>query len=149
MAARSRAALASVDAGVPSKATDFPTPTELWGDRVFTGEVKTKTVFPAVVLQMLRAQPDSGYGLMQRIGTLGGIFPVNPNTIYPLLRRLEERGFIRGELDASTKRGTTLYHITEPGRERLESIKANFKPYLTNLIVAMQRLRRDLYGETS
>ncbi|GAC1658002.1 MAG: hypothetical protein NVS4B13_00210 [Candidatus Elarobacter sp.] len=148
MATRSRAlALASADAEPNPKATEWPS--ELWGDRVFTGEVKTKTVFPALVLQMLHAQPDSGYGLMQRIGSLGGIFPVNPNTIYPLLRRLEERGFIRGELDASTKRGTTLYRITPAGEERLETIKANFKPYLTNLISAMQRLRRDLYGETS
>jgi DNA-binding PadR family transcriptional regulator len=124
-------------------------PTELWGDRVFTGEVKTKTVFPALVLQMLHVQPDSGYGLMQRIGTLGGVFPVNPNTIYPLLRRLEDRGFIRGELDESTKRGTTVYHITVPGEKRLEIIKTNLRPYLTNLIAAMQRLRREMYGETS
>ncbi len=106
-------------------------------------------MFPALVLQLLHAQPDSGYGLMQRIANLGGIFPVNPNTIYPLLRRLEERGFIRGELDASTKRGTTLYKITATGEERLESIKHNFKPYLTKLIAALQQLRRDLYGETS
>lgn len=124
-------------------------PNEFWGDRVFTGEAKTKTVFPALVLQLLHAQPDSGYGLMQRIGTLGGIFPVNPNTIYPLLRRLEERGFIRGELDNSTKRGTTLYHITASGDDRLQTIKTNFKPYLTSLISALQQLRRDLYGETS
>ena len=136
MAARSRA-----------EALQFPT--ELWGDRVFTGEVRTKTVFPALVLQLLHVQPDSGYGLMQRIAELGGIFPVNPNKIYPLLRRLEDRGFIRGELDASTKRGTTLYKITTAGEQRLETIKANFKPYLTNLIAAMQRLRRDLYGESS
>ena len=148
MATRSRAAeAASEEADTSAKPTEWPS--ELWGDRVFTGEVKTKTVFPALVLQMLHARPDSGYGLMQRIGSLGGIFPVNPNTIYPLLRRLEERGFIRGEPDASTKRGTMLYRITDAGEERLESIKANFKPYLTNLISAMQRLRRDLYGETS
>jgi DNA-binding PadR family transcriptional regulator len=148
MASRSRpAAAASEEVATGSQAPDFPT--QLWGDRVFTGEVKTKTVFPALVLQMLQAQPDSGYGLMQRIATLGGIFPVNPNTIYPLLRRLEERGFIRGELDPSTKRGTMLYRITEPGSERLERIKANFKPYLTNLIAALQTLRRDLYGESS
>jgi PadR family transcriptional regulator, regulatory protein PadR len=148
MASRSRpAAAASEEASPGSQAPDFPT--QLWGDRVFTGEVKTKTVFPALVLQLLQAQPDSGYGLMQRIATLGGIFPVNPNTIYPLLRRLEERGFIRGELDPSTKRGTMLYRITEPGAERLERIKANFKPYLTNLIAALQTLRRDLYGESS
>jgi PadR family transcriptional regulator PadR len=146
---RSRAAGDGPDdpSAAGSREPEFPT--ELWGDRVFTGEVKTKTVFPALVLQMLHAQPDSGYGLMQRIATLGGIFPVNPNTIYPLLRRLEERGFIRGEADASTKRGTMLYRITDAGEERLERIKHNFKPYLTNLIAALQTLRRDLYGETS
>jgi len=146
VATRSRAsALAASDADASPGAF----PTELWGDRVFTGEVKTKTVFPALVLQLLHAQPDSGYGLMQRIANLGGIFPVNPNTIYPLLRRLEERGFIRGELEGSTKRGTTLYRITETGEDRLEMIKHNFKPYLTKLIAALQQLRRDLYGETS
>ena len=145
MATRSRAALASAE----GDSSPAPFPAEQWGDRVFTGEVKTKTVFPALVLQLLHAQHDSGYGLMQRIANLGGIFPVNPNTIYPLLRRLEERGFIRGELDPSTKRGTTLYRITATGEERLESIKHNFKPYLTKLIAALQQLRRDLYGETS
>jgi PadR family transcriptional regulator, regulatory protein PadR len=147
MASRSRPAVASLEEDAEPHASDFPT--QLWGDRVFTGEVKTKTVFPALVLRLLQAQPDSGYGLMQRIATLGGIFPVNPNTVYPLLRRLEERGFIRGELDPSTKRGTMLYRITEGGEERLERIKANFKPYLTNLIAALESMRRDLYGETS
>jgi DNA-binding PadR family transcriptional regulator len=124
-------------------------PEENWGDRVFQGEVKTKTVFPMLVLQLLHVIPDSGYGLMQRIGELGGIFPVNPNTVYPLLRRLEERGFIRGEIDESTKRGTTVYRITPAGEERLESIKSGFLPYLTNLIDALTRLRHDLYGDTS
>jgi DNA-binding PadR family transcriptional regulator len=148
MALRSRPA--AVDSDLGDEASASPrAPAALCGDRVFTGEVKTKTVFPALVLQMLHAQPDSGYGLMQRISSLGGIFPVNPNTIYPLLRRLEERGFIRGELDPSTKRGTMLYRITAAGEERLEHIKTNFKPYLTNLIAAIQQLRRDLYGESA
>ncbi len=148
MALRSRPATLAGDESEDASASP-EIPAALWGDRVFAGEVKTKTVFPALVLQMLHARPDSGYGLMQRIGSLGGIFPVNPNTIYPLLRRLEERGFIRGELDGSTKRGTTLYRITPTGEERLDTIKVNFKPYLTNLIAAVHQLRRDLYGETS
>jgi DNA-binding PadR family transcriptional regulator len=148
MATRSRVA-ALADGEPASRSGQADSPPELWGERVFTGEVKTKTVFPALVLQLLHVRPDSGYGLMQRIGTLGGVFPVNPNTVYPLLRRLEERGFIRGELDASTKRGTTLYHITTPGEERLSVIKAKLRPYLTNLIAAMQQLSREMYGETS
>ena len=130
-----------------SRAPEAVSPPDAWGDRVFQGEVKTKTVFPMLVLQLLHVQPDSGYGLMQRIGELGGIFPVNPNTVYPLLRRLEERGFIAGEVDDSTKRGTTVYRITVDGEDRLASIKSGFLPYLTNLITALQRLRSDLYGE--
>ncbi len=124
-------------------------PEENWGDRVFQGEVKTKTVFPMLVLQMLHVLPDSGYGLMQRIGELGGVFPVNPNTVYPLLRRLEDRGFIHGAVDESTKRGTTVYRITPEGEDRLASIKSGFLPYLTNLIEALQKLRLDLYGDRS
>ena len=132
-----------------SRAPAAVLPEDSWGDRVFQGEVKTKTVFPMLVLQMLHFRPDSGYGLMQRIGELGGIFPVNPNTIYPLLRRLEERGFIRGETDETTKRGTTVYSITPDGEDRLSDIKTGFLPYLTKLISSLQRLRRDLYGDTS
>jgi DNA-binding PadR family transcriptional regulator len=132
-----------------SRAPAAVLPEENWGDRVFQGEVKTKTVFPMLVLQMLHVQPDSGYGLMQRIGELGGIFPVNPNTVYPLLRRLEERGFISGEIDETTKRGTTVYRITPDGEDRLQSIKSGFLPYLTNLIEALQKLRNDLYGDTT
>ena len=132
-----------------SRAPAAVLPEENWGDRVFQGEVKTKTVFPMLVLQMLHVQPDSGYGLMQRIGELGGIFPVNPNTVYPLLRRLEERGFISGAIDETTKRGTTVYRITPDGEDRLQSIKSGFLPYLTNLIEALQKLRNDLYGDTT
>jgi DNA-binding PadR family transcriptional regulator len=132
-----------------SRTPDAVFPEENWGDRVFQGEVKTKTVFPMLVLQMLHVLPDSGYGLMQRIGELGGVFPVNPNTVYPLLRRLEDRGFIRGAVDESTKRGTTVYRITPEGEDRLASIKSGFLPYLTNLIEALQKLRLDLYGDIS
>jgi DNA-binding PadR family transcriptional regulator len=121
---------------------------EHWGDRVFAGEVKSKTVFPALVLHLLHAKADSGYGLMQRLGLLGGLFSVNPNTVYPLLRRLEERGFVAGTQAENTRRGTTMYGITPAGEERLAAIKINFKPYLTNLIEALHGLRRDLYGET-
>src|ERR1700694_3841452 len=105
-----------------SRTPDTALPEENWGDRVFQGEVKTKTVFPMLVLQMLHVQPDSGYGLMQRIGELGGVFPVNPNTVYPLLRRLEDRGFIYGAVDESTKRVATAYRITPEGEGLLAGI---------------------------
>ena len=116
-------------------------------DEVLKGPAKSKTLFPVLVLHLLAEAPDHGYGLMQRIETLcAGLLAVNTNTIYPLLRRLEERGFIAGEWDHPTKRSRRLYQITPAGRERLARIKVNMLPYLDLLAAAVDRLRGELYS---
>jgi len=113
---------------------------------VLRGPVKSKTVFPVLVLHFLDQGPDHGYGLMQRIDSIcSGLFGVNTNTIYPLLRRLEERGFIAGEWEHPTKRSRRIYTITAAGRERLARIKGNMRPYLDVISSAVERLRDELY----
>ena len=115
-------------------------------EEVLKGPVKSKTVLPALVLHLLEDGPDHGLSLMQRVEAVcGGLLAVNTNTIYPLLRRLEERGFVRGEWDHPTKRARREYHITPQGRERLERIKVNMLPYLQMLSDSIARLRRELY----
>ncbi|MBV8074437.1 MAG: helix-turn-helix transcriptional regulator [Candidatus Eremiobacteraeota bacterium] len=115
-------------------------------DDVLRGPAKSKTVFPVLILHFLEQGPDHGYGLMQRIDALcAGFLAVNTNTIYPLLRRLEERGFITGEWEHPTKRSRRLYQITPAGRERLARIKHNMLPYLDLLAAAVDRLRGELY----
>ena len=111
------------------------------------GPIKSKTVFPVLVLHLLADQPDHGSGLMTRIETLcAGLLAVNTNTIYPLLRRLEERGFIVGEWEHPTKRSRRFYRITDEGRKRLERIKSGMLPYLDTLAGSIARLRTELYN---
>lgn len=115
-------------------------------EEVLRGPVKSKTILPVLVLHLLDQRADHGLALMQRVEQLcGGLLAVNTNTVYPLLRRLEERGFVTGEWDHPTKRARRLYHITPAGRERLARIKANMLPYLQMLSESVQRLRRELY----
>jgi PadR family transcriptional regulator PadR len=115
-------------------------------ESVLRGPVKSKTVFPVLVLHFLDQGPEHGYGLMQRIDAIcSGLFGVNTNTIYPLLRRLEERGFIAGEWEHPTKRSRRMYTITPAGRERLSRIKNNMRPYLDVISSAVDRLRDELY----
>jgi DNA-binding PadR family transcriptional regulator len=117
------------------------------GEEVLRGPIKSKTVLPVLVLHMLETGPDHGFGLMQRIEAVcTDLLAVNTNTIYPLLRRLEERGFISGEWDHPTKRTRRIYAITPAGRERLARIKANMLPYLDYLAASVERLRAELYG---
>jgi PadR family transcriptional regulator PadR len=117
-------------------------------EEVLRGPIKSKTIFPALILHLLAAGPEHGYGLLQRIEAIcSDLIAVNTNTIYPLLRRLEERGFIAGEWDHPTKRARRHYRITAAGRERLARIKANMLPYLDVLAASIERLRTELYEE--
>ena len=116
-------------------------------EEVIRGPIKSKTVFPVLVLHLLAEAPDHGSGLMARIEALcSGLLAVNTNTIYPLLRRLEERGFIIGEWEHPTKRSRRNYRITDEGQRRLERIKAGMLPYLDTLAGSISRLRSELYN---
>ena len=116
-----------------------------WAE-LLQGPIKSKTVFPVLVLHLLADAPDTGSGLMARIEALcAGLLAVNTNTMYPLLRRLEERDFVIGEWEHPTKRSRRFYRITDAGRARLERIKAGMLPYLDMLAGSIERLRRELY----
>jgi len=118
-------------------------------DEVVRGPIKSKTIFPALVLHLIEQRPDHGYGLMQRIASLcGDLVAVNTNTIYPLLRRLEERGFVTASWEHPTKRSRRVYAITAAGEERLKRIKALMLPYLDSIAGAIGRLKAELYGGT-
>jgi DNA-binding PadR family transcriptional regulator len=115
-------------------------------DEVLKGPIKSKTIFPALILHLVKKTPDHGYGLMQRIDALcGGLVAVNTNKIYPLLRRLEERGFLTATWDHPTKRSRRVYHITPEGEARLNRIKGGMLPYLDAIAEAVNDLKEELY----
>jgi DNA-binding PadR family transcriptional regulator len=115
-------------------------------DEVLRGPIKSKTIFPVLLLHLIHEQPDHGYGLMQRIDTIcGDLVAVNTNKIYPLLRRLEERGFVTATWDHPTKRSRRVYAITAAGDERLQRIKGSMLPYLESIEGAVTRLKHALY----
>jgi len=119
-------------------------------DEVLRGPIKSKTIFPALILHFIAERPDHGYGLMQRIDAVcGDLVAVNTNKIYPLLRRLEERGFVTAAWEHPTKRSRRVYAITPQGAERLARIKSLMLPYLDSVSAAIGRLKSELYGSAS
>ncbi|HYL27754.1 MAG TPA: PadR family transcriptional regulator [Candidatus Nitrosotalea sp.] len=116
-------------------------------DEIVRGPVKSKTLFPALLLHLIHRRPDHGYGLMQRIDEIcGDLVAVNTNKIYPLLRRLEERGFVTSSWDHPSKRSRRIYAVTDAGIERLNRIKGLMLPYLESIAGAIERLKTELYG---
>jgi transcriptional regulator len=74
-----------------------------------------------IVLQLLRAEPTNGYDLSLRIQAISrDVLQVNAGSLYPALYRLEERGLIRAEWQATPNgRKAKVYSLTSGGKKQL------------------------------
>jgi len=66
------------------------------------------------VLALLK-KPQYGYALVEKLEKSG--MPVEPGTLYPLLRRLEKQGLLRSEWETSGPKPRKYYVMSEGGSE--------------------------------
>ena len=74
-------------------------------------ELRRGTVVVASLVALRR--PDYGYALLQRLARHG--FGVDANTLYPLLRRLEEQGLLTSEWNTEESRPRKFYRTSDDG----------------------------------
>ena len=114
---------------------------------IFLSEIKTRDVFPLLVLHIVREEPAYGNAIMARIREISaGTMNVSPNTIYPLLRRLEEKGYVEGEWERPDTRSRRFYEITPSGEEKYQEIKGRFEVHLVRVREAIESLQGEIYG---
>jgi len=114
---------------------------------VFLSEVKSRTVFPLLILHLLRRQPEYGNSIIKGVKEMtGGVMGVSPNTIYPLLRRLEEKGYVVGEWEKPETRSRRFYKITPRGEEKYTEMKDRFEGHLLRVRGAVESLHAEIYG---
>jgi len=77
----------------------------------------------------------SGYDLIRNINDkFKKLWHASPGTIYPLLNRLANKGFIEKELVTKNNRNIKLYRITEAGKNELkEVLESNLEPSINTL----------------
>lgn len=106
--------------------------------RTHLQELRRGTVVVASLVALRR--PDYGYALLQRLTDHG--FPVDANTLYPLLRRLEEQGLLTSEWNTEESRPRKFYRTSEEGESvlaRLLTDLAAVQTSLTGLIKGADR----------
>ena len=91
----------------------------------------------AIVLCILSLldRPRYGYALVEHLEKSG--MPVEPGTLYPLLRRLEKQGLLTSEWETSGPKPRKYYAMSEAGREvyrLLLSDWADMQAAVSNLI---------------
>jgi PadR family transcriptional regulator, regulatory protein PadR len=109
------------------------------------GELRRAGVLPLLVLHLLGEEPSYGGALMERIETLSrGLIAVNPNTMYPLLRRLEADGFVAGEWEHPERRSRRFYRLTDAGAAERARLAETVAPRLDAVAQALDDIRTTL-----
>ena len=83
-----------------------------------------------LVLNQLK-EPKYGYHLVKELQDHG--IPMEANTLYPLMRRLESQGLLKSEWDTGEAKPRKYYVITEEGREVLKKARENWFSFSENV----------------
>jgi transcriptional regulator len=85
-----------------------------------------------LVLSLLEDQPRHGYDISKLIQIRsGGILRFHVTSLYPLLYRLEDRGWIAGRwVEKAEQRRRRYYSLTPEGRKVLRSQRKSWKEFV-------------------
>ena len=84
-------------------------------------ELRRGTLILSVLSQM--GQPKYGYALVQSLEKQG--IAIDPNTLYPLLRRLEKQGLLRSEWEMGESKPRKYYQRTPHGDRIYGAVAGN------------------------
>jgi PadR family transcriptional regulator, regulatory protein PadR len=114
---------------------------------VFGGEIRRRDVFPLLVLHLVAQEPTYGNHLIEGIEEMTeGVISVNPNTMYPLLRKLETEGWVEGRWEQPDRRTRRYYSITPAGRREYKRLLREVEPFLDSVIRSVTLIKREVYG---
>ena len=95
-------------------------------------ELRRGTLTISVLSQM--KEPKYGYALVQSLEQKG--VDIDPNTLYPLLRRLESQGLLESKWETGGAKPRKYYQRTEYGKQIYEQLKT----YWENLSAGIEKL---------
>jgi PadR family transcriptional regulator, regulatory protein PadR len=87
------------------------------------------------ILALLNQEPLHGYEISKRIGQLtGGVLQFNLASLYPLLYRMEKRGWVKGQWEeAPSGRQRRCYRLTPAGKKQLAPLRKEWSAFFQAL----------------
>lgn len=92
-------------------------------------ELRRGTLIMLVLGQL--QEPMYGYSLVKKLNDHQ--IPMDANTLYPLMRRLETQGLLESRWDTGESKPRKYYQITADGKAVLKRIKAYYKTFSANV----------------
>ena len=87
-----------------------------------------KGVLEGSVLAIISRQETYGYEISQTIKLVAAI---KESTLYPILKKLEQNGYLETYSQAFNNRTRKYYHLTDAGRAQLDFLAKEWLEYLS------------------
>lgn len=81
-------------------------------------------MFDLLILSITEKEDSYGYQLSQKIKNVSG---VKDSTLYPILKRLQEQGYLSVYDQPFQGRNRRYYRITESGRQRYQELMVEWR----------------------
>jgi transcriptional regulator len=83
-----------------------------------------------LLLAVIQAGATHGYAIAEELRRAsGGAFDLQDGTIYPALRRLEERGLVESTWDEGSGRRRRIYELTAEGRKQVKAQRTDWNRF--------------------
>ncbi|MEM3699660.1 MAG: helix-turn-helix transcriptional regulator [Candidatus Bathyarchaeia archaeon] len=86
----------------------------------------TRNLLDIQILRLLNAEPMWGYKIKKQVETKYEV-KLRHGALYPLLKTLEQKGFLKSQQQRQGRRTRKLYAITEKGKEYIETYNSILK----------------------
>ena len=104
-------------------------------DRAADLQALSKRIHEMLVLGTLREEEKHGYQIAVDVAEeSSGMFELQHGTLYPILHRLEDRGWIDGRWEKGDGRRKKVYRLTSAGRRHLTGEVDRFEALWTGLL---------------
>jgi DNA-binding PadR family transcriptional regulator len=90
----------------------------------------TKNLLDIQILALINREPTWGYKIKKQIEAFSGL-KIRHGALYPLLRKLENRGLITSQKQQQGKRTRKIYRLTEKGKAYMEMYYNLIKEQMT------------------
>ncbi|WP_077367572.1 PadR family transcriptional regulator [Anaerosalibacter sp. Marseille-P3206] len=116
-------------------------------NRQFPSKLSTTSFVKLYILHLLREKSYYGNEIIEEIKQrLDNKWEPSPGMVYPLLRDLEDQGYIIGWWEEPDKRSIRRYRLTDEGYKHYKVILLMYKPIFEDSLHITKTVLKDIYG---
>ncbi|MFU2158703.1 MULTISPECIES: PadR family transcriptional regulator [Caldisericum] len=100
------------------------------------------------ILHLVHEKPLYGEAISKKVTELlSNLWQPSPGFMYPILKRLESHGLIKGKWDYSEAHPRYIYEITEKGKAEYFKYKEVFETKLDELIQVLENVKKEVFNK--